>query len=152
MTTEKKSLFRVTGRVREEREFSIAELRAMDSIETGKQLLACGSGEPKGYIDGCRGVLLTDIINKTEVITAGHNDTKKMFLIVSADDGYCTVFSWQELFNTTVGEGVMVILEKEGVNIFEKHGGVDLFSATDFLTGPRYVKNVAKIEIFMVGE
>lgn len=151
MTETNKPLFSITGRVHQDRDFALDELLGMDRTETGRQLLACGSGEPKGYLEGCKGVLLTDIINQTEVITAGHNDTKKMFLIASADDGYCTVFSWQELFNSTVGEGVMVILEKEGFKVFEKHGGVDLFSANDFLTGPRYVKNVKKIEIIMVG-
>jgi len=152
MTTDNKPLFRVTGRVHQEKDFSLADLCSMDSISTSAQLLACGDGEPRGVLNGCQGVLLTDIINKTEVVNNEHNDTKKMFLVVSAIDGYCTVFSWQELFNTSVGEGVMVILEKEGQKVYEKHGCVDLFSANDFLTGPRYVKKLAQIEIIMVGE
>lgn len=145
-----KTLFRVIGRVENDREYSLNDLLAMDTFETGDLLLACGSGEPKGSIPRCRGVRLTDIINKAEVITAGHNDTKKMYLEVVAEDGYCTVFSWQELFNTSVGEGVMVILEKDNQKIYEKHGGVDLFSSCDFLTGPRYVKKLESINIIMI--
>ncbi len=145
-----KVLFRVVDRGEKVREYSLDDLLSMDTFETGEMLHACGSGEPKGHIAGCRGVLLTDIINATEVNIVGHNDTKKMYLVVAADDGYCTVFSWQELFNTSVGEGVMVILEKEGKKIYEKHGGVDLFSSNDFLTGPRYVKKLATINIIIV--
>lgn len=145
-----KALFRVVGRVKKEREYSLNDLLAMDTFETGDLLLACGSGEPKGLIPKCRGVRLTDIINRAELVTAGHNDTKKMYLEVVAEDGYCTVFSWQELFNTVVGEGVMVILEKDGKKIHEKHGGVDLFSSCDILTGPRYVKKLDSINIVMV--
>lgn len=145
-------LFRVVGRVHKNRNFCHRELVAMDSMVIDSQMLACGSGEPKGYLKGCRGVLLTDIINKTDVIVADHNDTKKMFLIASADDGYSTVFSWQELFNTSVGEGVIVLLEKEGEQICEKYGYVDLLSAGDFLSGPRYVKKLSKIDIILAGE
>ncbi len=150
MTNQKRPLFAVTGRVQNEREYSLDELLGMDSVETGELLLACGSGEPKGLIGGCRGVLLTDIINGCQVTETGHNDTKKMYVVVAAADGYCTVFAWQELFNTSVGDGVMVILEKEGKKIYEEHGRVDLFSSHDFLTGPRYVKNVKTINIVMV--
>lgn len=152
MTTEHGPLFQVTGRVKQERVFSLAELLKMDIVETGKKLVACGSGEPKGYVEGFRGVLLTDVINLTEVITTEHNDTKKMFLVARSDDGYSTVFSWQEIFNTSVGEGVMIVLEKEGTKVYDTHGGVDLISASDFLTGPRYVKQLSEIEIIMAGE
>lgn len=148
-TDKNKAVFRVVGRVSEEREYSLRELLEMDKIETGDMLMACGSGEPKGRLGACTGVLLTDIINGSDVITTAHNDTKKMYVVVSATDGYSTVFSWQELFNTTVGEGVMAILEKEGEKIYENHGRVDLFSAKDFLTGSRYVKQVATIKIIM---
>ena len=150
MIDEDQTVFSITGRVLDIRDYSLKELLLMDSVETGELLLACGSGEPKGQIEECRGVLLTDVINGAKVITAGHNDTKKMYVVVSSDDGYCTVFSWQELYNTTVGEGVMIILEKGGRKVYQEHKGVDLFSAKDFLTGPRYVKQVKNIKVIMV--
>lgn len=144
------ALFRITGRVKQERHYSLEQLLTMDMVEVKDLLLACGSGEPKGRLKNCVGVLLTDIINSAEVITTGHNDTKRMYVIVSSDDGYTTVFSWQELFNTVVGEGVMVLLEKEGKKLYQEHGGVDLFSARDNLTGPRYVKRLTAIDIIMI--
>ncbi len=144
------ALFNIVGRVKQEREYSLNELLTMDTFETGNLLLACGSGEPKGRSGGYKGVLLSDIINGADVISDGHNDTKKMYLVVTAEDGYCTIFSWQELFNTTVGEGVMVILEKEGRKIYEENTRVDLVSSLDFLSGPRYVKNLKTIKILML--
>lgn len=144
------ALFRITGRVKQERHYSLEQLLTMDMVEVKDLLFACGSGEPKGRLKNCVGVLLTDIINSAEVITTGHNDTKRMYVVVSSDDGYTTVFSWQELFNTVVGEGVMVLLEKEGKKLYQEHGGVDLFSARDNLTGPRYVKRLAAIDIIMI--
>ncbi len=150
MSESKPVLFSVTGRVALQRDYCLEELLLMDSVGTEEVIHACGSGEPKGKIEACRGVLLTDVINGTEVLIGGHNDTKKMYVIVSSDDGYATVFSWQELYNTEVGAGVIFILERGGVKIDRESDRVDLFSSKDFLSGPRYVKNVKNIEIVMV--
>ena len=139
----------IAGRVNKEYSFSISELLAMEMVEFRDMLHACGSGEPKGRIDRCRGVLLSDVLNKVDVTITEHNDTKKMYLRMASDDGYSTVFSWQEIFNTQIGEGVIVILERDGKKVYEQ-GCVDLMSAKDFLSGPRYVKRLATIEILMV--
>jgi hypothetical protein len=143
--------FRICGRVKTPLVFSIEKLQAMESVEADDLLLTCGSGEPKGRINHCRGVLLADIIHRAKVLITDHNDTKKMFIIASSNDGYKTVFSWQEVFNTSVGDGIMVLLEKEGKPLYNGSGPVDLFSARDYLTGPRYVKELADVEIVMVG-
>jgi hypothetical protein len=142
--------FEVNGRVEQPWRFDLAKLLTMDIVSFEDIPLICGSGEPKGRIGQCRGVLLTDIITAGSVITTEHNDTKKMFLIVSSCDGYRTVFSWQEVFNTSVGEGIIVLLEKNGVPVHDGCGAVDLFSANDFLSGPRYVKRLTRIEIVML--
>ena len=143
--------FRICGRVETPLLFGIEKLQTMESVEADDLLLTCGSGEPKGRINHCRGVLLADIIHSAKVLITDHNDTKKMFVIVSSDDGYKTVFSWQEVFNTSVGDGIMVLLEREGKPLYNGNGSVDLFSARDYLTGPRYVKQLADVEIVMVG-
>lgn len=143
-------VFFISGRVEETRMCNLEELLGMDTVEFNDLLLACGSGVPKGHLNSCRGILLTDIINLAQVITTDHNDTKKMFVIASANDGYTTLFSWQELFNTSVGEGVIVILEKDGKRLYEEGGGVDLFSARDFLSGPRYVKRLSNVRIVIL--
>lgn len=141
---------RLCGRVTTPLELDIKELRAMESIETDELPMICGNGDPKGCIGRCRGVLLSDIINRADVLITGHNDTRKMFIVASSDDGYKVVFSWQEIFNTPTGEGIMVLLEKNGRSLYEEQGAVDLVSARDFLTGPRYVRQLRTIEIVLM--
>ncbi len=140
----------VTGKVTEPVFFNMQRLRAMPLVRTEDQPLICGDGDPKGRTGQCRGVLLTDLITETEVLVFGHNDTKKMIVVAAADDGYMTIFSWQEIFNTATGEGILVILEKDGRPLYEDFGDIDLFSANDFLTGPRTVQRLRTIEIRMV--
>ena len=141
----------ICGRVKAPLDLGIDTLLAMDTVDADDLLLICGSGEPRGKIYNCRGVLLSDIINKAEVVVTDHNDTKKMYIVASSGDGYKAVFSWQEIFNSPVGEGVMVLLEKDGKRLFDEYGSVDLLSARDNLTGPRYVRQLGTIEIVMVG-
>ena len=141
---------RIIGRVAQPLSISSTALRAMDTVDTGTLPMICGSGEPKGKIGNCRGVLLAELINLAEVVVREHNDTKKMVVVVASDDGYKTVFSWQEIFNSTNGEGILVILEKDGQPLYQGNGEVDLISSRDHLTGPRYVRRLKTIEIIMV--
>ncbi len=141
--------FSVTGRVRSPVVLGLEDLRALEIEEMTDLLLLCGTGDPKGHIRSCRGVLLENVIKMAEVLKEEHNDTKKMFLVASADDGYKVVFSWQEIFNSPVGGGVMILLEKDGEPLDKTQGCFDLISALDYFTGARYVKGLRNIEVVL---
>ena len=83
---------RVIGRVRKPLVVGMESLRAMDTEEVADLMIICGEGDPKGNIRNCKGVLLENIINMADVIKEGHNDTKKMFVVATANDGYKVVF------------------------------------------------------------
>jgi hypothetical protein len=140
----------IFGRVTTPLSLPIETLRTMDHLETDSLLMICGSGEPKGHLGNCRGVLLADIINQAEVLVKEHNDTKKMFVVAASDDGYKAVFSWQEIFNSPNGDSILVVLEKNGRPLHDGCGEVDLLSARDHLIGPRYVRQLKTVEIVMV--
>lgn len=140
----------VSGRVNPHLSLNMDALRRMDIVETDRLMIICGEGDPKGPLGACRGVLLTDIINLTEVIAPEHNDTKKTYVVASSNDGYKTVFSWQELYNTATGDGIIVILEKDGKPLYENYASADLISAMDHLTGPRWVRNIRNIDIKII--
>jgi hypothetical protein len=139
----------IRGRVEAPVFLPIDGLRAMDIVEMERQPLICGSGEPLGSTNRGRGVLLSDVINTAKVVITEHNDTKKMFVVATSDDDYRAVFSWQEIFNTATGEGIVVLFETDGRPLHDGLGGLDLLSARDYLTGPRYVKRLRSIEIAM---
>lgn len=141
--------FRIVGRVTSPLSIPIETLHAMDCLELADLPMICGSGEPKGRIGQCRGVLLAEVINHAEVVVKEHNDTKKMFVVAASDDGYKAVFSWQEIFNSPNGDGILVVLEKDGHLLYDGRGEVDLLSAHDHLTGPRYVRQLKTVEIVM---
>lgn len=142
---------RITGRVKEELVLSIEEVCGMETEEAKDIAVNCGEGTPVGRIESCRGVLLENVIGKASVLKEDHNDTKKMFIVASASDGYKAVFSWQEIFNTQIGGGVMVLVERDGKALCATTGGLELISLQDYFSGPRYVKGLETIEVLMVG-
>ncbi len=140
---------RVTRRVVNPLTLGMRELCAMDLEEIEELPIICGSGTPKGRISGCKGVLLENVIRMAEVIKEEDNDTKKMFIVASAKDGFKVVFSWQEIFNTAVGGGALILIEKEGKALDIEKDQLELISTEDYFTGARYVKGLERIEIVL---
>ena len=143
------STLRVTGIVKQPLVLCMKELCGMDTEEVKDLPIICGSGTPKGRIASCRGVLLENVIRMAEVLKEEDNDTKKMFIVASAGDGYKVVFSWQEIFNTAVGGGVMILIERDGKSLCGRHGRPELISVQDYFTGARYVKGLENIEVIL---
>ncbi|MBP8644924.1 MAG: hypothetical protein KBH99_02230 [Syntrophobacteraceae bacterium] len=146
-STGKDTVFRVTGRVANPVLFGMEELLEMDMEEVTDLPIICGSGTPKGRIRSCRGVLLETVIRKVDVVKEGDDDTKRMFFIASARDGFKVVFSWQEIFNTSIGGGVMILTEKDGRSLDGDRNQFELISAEDYYTGSRYVRELSSIEV-----
>jgi len=94
-----------------------------------------------------RGVLLKDLLDKAAAIKQDHNDLKKTVVVAEATDGYAVVFSWSEIFNTAVGAGVIVFIERDGKPLDGGEGWIALISAYDTRTGPRHVKWLKAIEV-----
>lgn len=94
-----------------------------------------------------RGVKLTAIIGRAGLVSRDHNDWKKLIVIASGTDGYKALFSWSELINTPVGDGVLVVFERDGNPLDEREGRISLASTLDVQPGPRRVRNLARVEV-----
>lgn len=94
-----------------------------------------------------KGLLLKDLIPEDSLIAPGHNDKKSMVLIAKATDGYQVSFSWSEVYNSPLGEGMVVFVERNGQALNEHEGQFALISMQDLRTGPRHVKWLKEIEV-----
>lgn len=137
----------VSGVVENKLILRIDDLRQFPPQKVGEVPLICQTGANVGKLENFKGVLLKDILEKAVVISKDHNDVKKTIVIASATDGYKVVFSWSEIFNTPIGEGVMVFFEKDGKPLSEDEGRIAMISSKDLRTGPRHVKWLKGIEV-----
>ncbi|HDR9587586.1 TPA: molybdopterin-dependent oxidoreductase [Burkholderia stabilis] len=92
-----------------------------------------------------RGARLKDVIEAAGLHNTEPGDFKRMVFIAHAHDGYAVTFSWHELFNTPIGERVIVAFECGDAPLSIDDGAPLLFSGADLLPAPRHVKRLAGI-------
>lgn len=137
----------VSGAIETPLTLTVDDLRKFPPQQIGELPLVCQTGANVGKLENLKGVLLRDILEKAVVKVVGHNDAKKMAIIASASDDYRVVFSWSEVFNSSIGEGVIVFFEKDGSPLTDDEGRIAMISTKDTRTGPRHVKWLNNIEV-----
>lgn len=140
----------VSGVVEHKLKLNVDDLRQFPPQQVGEVPVVCQTGANMGKLENLKGVLLRDILEKAAIISHDHNDVKKMVIIATASDGYKVVFSWSEVFNSPIGDGVMVFFEKDGMPLADDEGRIALLSTKDTRTGPRHVKWLQEIEVRML--
>ena len=138
---------RISGAVEHPLQLSVDDLRKFPPQKINEIPMVCQSGANLGNKENLKGVLLKDILEKAAVVSKEHNDVKKMVLIATASDGYKVVFSWSEVFNSAIGDGVMVYFEKDGKALGDDEGRIAMVSSKDIRTGPRHVKWLQASEV-----
>ncbi|MCX4147052.1 MULTISPECIES: molybdopterin-dependent oxidoreductase [Paraburkholderia] len=97
-------------------------------------------------VEPYRGVRLTTLISEAGLPNEVPGEFKRTVFVAVGHDGYVVTFSWHELFNTPVGENVLVAYECDGRALNAEDGAPILFSGSDILPAPRHVKRLARIE------
>jgi hypothetical protein len=89
-----------------------------------------------------RGVPLCALIEEAEPAFEQRTDFKRVTVVAESLDGYRALFSWNELFNTPVGDGVLVAWP-DG----QPEGPFALLSLHDRATGPRFVQGLSAVTL-----
>lgn len=136
------------GAVRQKGPLSVQSLRASVLAAAVEPVpLTTHSGEIRRTLAGYRGIKLTELLDQAQIELPDYNSLKRSYIVVRARDNYTVVFSWSELYNTAVGAGVLVLVERDGQALPETEGPLALISRKDLTTGPRYVRWLASIEV-----
>ncbi len=146
-TIEKTDEIRITGKVKAEKVIKVADLSAYKNVKIKDVVITNHLGEKKGTARKLKGVLLKDILAGVEIQSESPKTLSEFYFVFTASDGYKVVFSWNEIFNTATGNNIYILTEKDGKTIKELEDRVLLLTTSDFMTGRRYVKGLAKIEV-----
>jgi DMSO/TMAO reductase YedYZ molybdopterin-dependent catalytic subunit len=145
----------VGGSVANPATYSVDDLKRLPvrEFEDVRQIRAEGAIVGRGeQIRRYRGVLLRDVLSAAGPLENERHDLRRSVVVATATDGYKAVFSWAELFLSPIGDGVLVILERDGDALPVTEGPLALLSLRDTKPGPRHVKWLAKVEIFRLRE
>lgn len=91
------------------------------------------------------GVLLKEIIDQAKINIKNRKDLNKVYIMAIASDNYKVLFSWNELFNSKIGDNVLIFLKKNGKLLDKNEGKLALISVEDINENPRHIKWLEKI-------
>jgi hypothetical protein len=147
-TAQSTKSFVVKGKVKAEKKIEMPDLQKLTLHSIGSVNITSHKGDLKGKAKDMKGVLLREVLQTVELDAESPKFYSEYYFVCKGGDGYKVVYSWNELFNTAVGNSVYIILEKDGKNLTDDEDSLLMISSEDVRTGRRYVKN---LEIIQVG-
>jgi DMSO/TMAO reductase YedYZ molybdopterin-dependent catalytic subunit len=140
----------VDGNVENRLSLTVADLRRLpvQQVEDVRQVRVAGapsaeSGATRRYA----GVLLRDVIAAAKPVERERHDLRRSIVVATATDGYQAVFSWAELFLSPIGDGAMVVFERDGAPLTASEGPFAIVSLKDTQPGPRHVKWLERLDL-----
>jgi len=137
--------FTITGKVKKESVITMDSLKQYPIKNWGDIKVTDHLGNFKHQDEQLKGILLKDILSHTSYAVASPKSLSSVYFVCSGVDGYKVVYSWNELYNTSVGDNVFIIMEKNGVKVDKMPESIQMTSYTDYKTGRRYLHNLDKI-------
>lgn len=95
-----------------------------------------------------RGIPLRALLDQAGLAPDRHA-VRRSYVLLTAQDGYQTVFSWGELYNTRGGDDVLVLLHHGDDDLLARDGFPSLRSLQDVRPGPRHVRWLNSVEVLL---
>ncbi|MEO7642675.1 MAG: molybdopterin-dependent oxidoreductase, partial [Ramlibacter sp.] len=95
-----------------------------------------------------QGVPLKELLDRAG-LKPDRREIRKAIVLVTAKDGYQASFSWGELYNSALGDGVVLVLRQDATELLEADGLPALRSLQDARSGPRHVRWVTRIDLLL---
>jgi len=139
--------FRIWGEVANEVIIDLTKLDSFNVVEIPDLVIKNNEGEIKKTASGLKGILLKDLLAQVKYRYEKPRELNEFYLVLIASDGYRVVYSWNELYNTEIGNQIYLVVEKDGISITEMEERMLIVSAADTNIGRRYIKGVEQIEV-----
>jgi len=139
-------LLEVVGQVQNPLALGRAELLAMTRRDYSEQRSVVQDGKEAQLAIRYQGVPLKELLDRAGLKPDRH-EIRKAIVLLTAKDGYQASFSWGELYNSALGDGVIVVLRQGTDELLDTDGLPSLRSLQDARSGPRHVRWLARIEV-----
>jgi len=110
------------------------------------------TGAHRSTLKNIQGGLLKDLLKDIPFGAESPKVLSEYYLVCEATDGYKVVFSWNELFNTAIGNQALLVTNIEQASNGKEKDPFALLSTADLATGRRYVKGLRNIHIRRIGQ
>jgi hypothetical protein len=139
------ALLEVVGQVQNPLVLSRTELLAMTRRDHADQRTVVQDGKEVKSTVRYQGVPLKELLDRAG-LKPDRREIRKAIVLLTAKDGYQASFSWGELYNSALGDGVIVVLREGNDELLDTDGLPGLRSLQDTRSGPRHVRWLTRIE------
>jgi len=139
-------LLDVKGEVRQPLSLSRADLLTLKRRDYMEQRTVTQDGKEAQLTIRYQGIPLKELLDRAG-LKPGSRDIRRAIVLLTAQDGYQTSFSWGELYNSALGDGVIVVLRQANDELLDTDGLPGLRSLQDMRSGPRHVRWLSSIEV-----
>lgn len=141
-------LLEVTGQVRQSLALSSADLLALKRRDYSDLRTVTQDGKRTQIATYRQGVPLRELLDRAG-LKPDRYEIRKAVILLTAKDGYQASFSWGELYNSALGDGVIVVLREGNDELLDTDGLPALRSLQDLRSGPRHVRWLQRIEVIV---
>lgn len=137
----------ITGAVKNSVTYTINDILKFKQTDLGDVSINNHKGDVKYVAHNVKGVLVKSLLDSVKFSIAKPKELSQMILVFEASDGYKTVYSWNEIFNSETGNNIYILTEKDGKSLPVMNERIQVLSTTDINMGMRRMRGLAKIEI-----
>jgi hypothetical protein len=137
--------FSIGGKVKKAAVITIDSLKQYTIQTIGDLKVTDHTGVFKHQDDKLKGIRIKDILSHTQYDVSSPKLLSTLYFVFVGGDGYKVVYSWNELYNTEIGNHVYILMEKNGVKAAEMKESLQMTSMMDMKTGRRYLHNLDKV-------
>ncbi len=138
--------FLITGKVKNEKTISLSDLKKYPTIELKDINTSC-SPKKEDKTKLIKAVLLKNILDSVAFQYERARMLNHYYFLFVASDGYKMVFSFNEIYNTEVGNHLYVATELNGTEIKDSEKRILILSTKDLKSGGRNMKWLSKIVV-----
>ncbi len=140
----------ITGRVIEEHTYKMQDLDRFPTVDIKDYTLYNQDGGIKNTLTKLKGIPIKAILASSIYSNESPRSLNEFYFVFKASDGYKVVFSWNEIYNTEIGNKLFIITEMNGINAKDLPHRILFISTGDLKTGKRYIKCLEEIEVFKI--
>lgn len=141
-------LLQVGGMVQNRLRLSAQDLRALPIKDYTEKRSVIVDGREVVQTVTMRGVPLRALLDQAGLASDRHS-VRRAYVLLTAQDGYQTVFSWGELYNSRQGDDVLVLLRHGDDDLLARDGLPSLRALQDLRPGPRHVRWLSSVEVLL---
>ncbi|MCU0448718.1 MAG: hypothetical protein MUC97_02580 [Bernardetiaceae bacterium] len=127
--------------------FTLAQIDSLEAQTLPDVAILNHAGESRGMAKQLKGVLVKNLLQGLALQEDSPKRFSEFYLVFVAADGYKVVYSWNEIFNSPIGDNLYFITAKEGKTLAQMDERILVLTPIDFKTGRRHIKALSKIVV-----